>query len=246
MFMHALRDSPTTSTCLSQPALGQGARERCRLHTVVGRAAHVRARRCQDHPWRRSVAASFSAPLTPGWPPRCMAVERAFAWYLDEAVGGQGAAGVRGRRRGRCGRRWRADAVAARTFDHLVTFAQAMYRLAPMDASDPRLQPGRLPDGAEPRRLDIAPRDRALAIRAADRSRGVRQAGVPRDLAGDRQGPAGEPRGLVGARPEEPVVHRAGRRQAGAHRRWRWRWGPGTPFDLPLAALARRFQIGWC
>ena len=96
----------------------------------------------------------------------------------------------------------------------------------------PRLQPGRLPDRAG-RGGHRQPGEERWRVRSAARPRGVRQAGVPGDLGGDRQGPAGQPRGLVVARPEEPrFIER--RPRAATAATLAVVLGAGHAFDLPL------------
>ena len=97
-----------------------------------------------------SVAAVFGAP-DPRLAASLMAVERAFAWYLEEAAVAKAppvsGADARALREALAGRRpWQPE-----HFDRLVTFAQAMHRLAADGRQHPHLQPGRLPDRAEPR-----------------------------------------------------------------------------------------------
>ena len=59
---------------------------------------------------------------------------------------------------------------------------------------------------------------------------------------GHQRSPAREPRGLVGARSEEPRLHRAGGGELRPSTSWRSCSAPGRAFDLPLARLAGRFE----
>ncbi len=132
-----------------------------------------------------------------------MAVDRAFTWYLEEAAVAKAPPVSRDDARALR----EALAGAARggrsTSIDLITFAQAMHRLAPMDASIPDLQPGRLPDGAEP--AWTAPRGPSAGASSPQVDAEVFAKLEFRETSlGIVQGPAREPRGLVGARPEEP------------------------------------------
>jgi hypothetical protein len=168
-----------------------------------------------------------------------MAVDRAFTWYLDEAavaksppVSRDDANALREAMAGR--RSWQPE-----YFDRLITFAQAMHRLAPMDASIPTCNLGDCLTALN--RVDIAPGaerwrfdariDAEVFAKLEFRETSL---GIVKAQRENREGwwaHAQKNRSFIeqaAATVERPALAVA--------------LGAGQPFDLPLAALARQFQ----
>jgi hypothetical protein len=185
-----------------------------------------------------SVAAVFGAQ-DPRLAASLMAVDRAFTWYLEEAavakappVSRDDAHALREAMAGR--RPWQPD-----HFDRLITFAQAMHRLAPMDATIPSCNLGDCLTALN--RVDIAPgSERWRFDRTVDRDVFAKlefretSLGIAKAQREHREGwwaHAEKNRTFIeqgAAAVEHPALAVA--------------LGAGQPFDLPLAALARRFQ----
>jgi hypothetical protein len=190
----------------------------------------------QDIP--HSVAAVFGGP-DPRLAASLMAVERSFDWYLEEAVvakappvSGEDARALREALAGR--RPWQPE-----YFDRLVTFAQAMHRLAAMDASIPTCNLGDCLIALN--RVDIAPGEQRWRFDArlepevfAKLEFRETSLGIAKAQREHREGwwsHAQKNRGFIeqaAATVDRPALAVA--------------LGAGQPFDLPLAALARQFQ----
>jgi hypothetical protein len=185
-----------------------------------------------------SVAAALGG-ADPRQAASLMAVERAFAWYLEEAavakappVSRDDAALLREALGGR--KPWRPE-----YFDRLVTFAQAMHRLAPMDASIPTCNLGdcltalnRVDIAADAERWRFEGKvDGEVFAKLEFRETSLGIAKAQREHREGWWAHGEKNRAFIeqaAATVERPALAVA--------------LGAGQPFDLPLASLARRFE----
>jgi hypothetical protein len=187
----------------------------------------------------RPTSPVLSTSADPRHAASLIAVERALAWYLDEAAVAKAppvsADDVRALRDALAGRGgWRPE-----LFDRLITFAQAMHRLVQMDPALPGCNLGDCLTALD--RIDIAPDaerwrfdatvDPEVFAKLQFRETSL---GIARAQRENREGwwaHAQKNRSFIedaAAEVQTPALAVA--------------LGAGQPFDLPLAALARRFQ----